>query len=234
MRPSHALVVCCAAAAAAALAAAQDAPRRRVVAFGDLHGDLDAAQRLLRFSGLANCTPAEAPADPTAEGGASGLRCEWTGGDALLVQVGDLVDRGPQGPELYRLFLEELPDAARAAGGDVITLLGNHELMQLQGAFHYVHPDEMNAFGGRKQRKAAFRLPDGEFARLLAALPAAVEVDGTFLVHAGLEPQWADGGSEELSALVRTAVLAEDCGPAPPSGARSGVTVPWWTRRCSG
>ena len=50
----------------------------RVIAIGDLHGDLTAAYRVLFLSGLV-C------------GQSLDTRAEWCGGDTILVQVGDQV-----------------------------------------------------------------------------------------------------------------------------------------------
>src|SRR5215470_3120860 len=49
----------------------------RVVAVGDVHGDLSAFRAILADARIVDAAGA------------------WSGGDATLVQVGDLVDRGP-------------------------------------------------------------------------------------------------------------------------------------------
>lgn len=46
----------------------------------------------------------------------------------MTVQTGDIVDRGKDTIALYHLF-DELRVQAEAAGGAVVSLLGNHELM---------------------------------------------------------------------------------------------------------
>ena len=56
----------------------------------------------------------------------------WNGNDTILVQTGDIVDRGPYGFIIYQ-FLQVLKKQSHEKGGDVILLLGNHELMNLRG-----------------------------------------------------------------------------------------------------
>ncbi len=61
----------------------------------------------------------------------------WTFGDGHLVICGDLFDRGKEVvQELWLLY--KLEDEARAGGGYVHTLLGNHDIMNLSGDVRYV------------------------------------------------------------------------------------------------
>ena len=98
----------------------------RLVALGDLHGDLGQAEAALQLAGATDSAGA------------------WAGrtGD-VLVQCGDLVDRGPGSLAVLRRF----EDLAGEAGGAVELLLGNHELMNLQRDFRYVNKNELIALG---------------------------------------------------------------------------------------
>jgi hypothetical protein len=58
----------------------------------------------------------------------------WRGGRSILVQLGDVIDRGPDSIETYE-FLAELQIRARKGKGRVIRILGNHELSLLEGHF---------------------------------------------------------------------------------------------------
>ncbi|MBT5874412.1 MAG: hypothetical protein HOH43_13420 [Candidatus Latescibacteria bacterium] len=91
----------------------------RIVAIGDVHGDVDALVSILKETGLVD------------EGR------NWTGGDAVLVQVGDLIDRGLKDSEVLDLYMA-LEQQSAAAGGQVVVLLGNHEVMNLMGDLRYV------------------------------------------------------------------------------------------------
>jgi hypothetical protein len=61
----------------------------------------------------------------------------WTFGDGNLVLVGDFFDRGEQVTEVL-WFIYYLEDKAKAAGGYVHFILGNHEIMNLSGDLRYV------------------------------------------------------------------------------------------------
>lgn len=102
----------------------------RIVAVGDLHGDHAAFAAILRDARLID-----------GEG-------RWAGGDAILVQTGDVADRGPDSLRIIR-DLMRLQREARRAGGRVVALVGNHEAMNITGDLRYVHPGEYAAFADR-------------------------------------------------------------------------------------
>ena len=89
----------------------------RIVAVGDLHGD--ASNALLLLDAL------EVVDRKTRE---------WKGGNTLLIQTGDIIDRGPDGKILYDLFATWKAQADKA-GGKVVQLLGNHDAMNVCGDF---------------------------------------------------------------------------------------------------
>jgi hypothetical protein len=64
----------------------------------------------------------------------------WSGGNAVLVVSGDLIDKGPQSLEVID-FLIGLEKSASAMGGQLIVLLGNHE------AEFFVDPNNSKATG---------------------------------------------------------------------------------------
>lgn len=112
----------------------------RVVAVGDLHGAYDELVAILKGTGL--CGP----------------NLEWTGGRAHLVQMGDVLDRGPRAKDIFDL-LRRLEGEAAAAGGRVHALIGNHEAMALMGlSFDYqgfVTPEQFMAFVPERIRRRA-------------------------------------------------------------------------------
>ena len=79
---------------------------------GDVHGALGSLRTLLRRARLTD------------------FEDDWLGDGAVLVLLGDLMDRGPDGLGVLRL-VQRLEIQAREAGGQVISLLGNHEVMML-------------------------------------------------------------------------------------------------------
>lgn len=86
----------------------------RIVAIGDVHGAFDQFTAILRAAGLIDANR------------------RWSGGTAVLVQTGDVFDRGP-GVRAALDLLMQLEGDARRAGGRVVPLLGNHEVMNLVG-----------------------------------------------------------------------------------------------------
>jgi hypothetical protein len=103
------------------------ATTERVVAVGDAHGAFDTYVSILREAGLID------------------QRRRWAGGKSVMVQTGDAVDRGDDSRKILDLVRQLENDAARA-GGRVIFLLGNHEVMRLIGDLRYVSDREYAAF----------------------------------------------------------------------------------------
>ena len=87
-------------------------PSRRVVAIGDIHGAFNGFREILRKSLLIDS------------------RDRWIGGDAILVQTGDFLDRGPGATKVAELLMD-LQKEAKGHGGEVIVLLGNHEVLNI-------------------------------------------------------------------------------------------------------
>ncbi len=63
----------------------------------------------------------------------------WAGGDATLVQAGDVTDRGDDVRAAMELLMRLEAEAAEA-GGRVVVLLGNHEVMNMMRDVRYVTP----------------------------------------------------------------------------------------------
>jgi hypothetical protein len=99
----------------------------KIVAVSDVHGAYDAMVATLRNTGVLDAELA------------------WSGGTSRLVIVGDLLDRGPRSRDAMDLLMR-LEDEAKAAGGYVHILIGNHEAMNLLGDLRYVSKEEYAAF----------------------------------------------------------------------------------------
>src|SRR5260370_16282236 len=134
-----------------------------IVAIGDVHGDLDGFVGILERTGLT---------DP---------QNHWTGGKTTFVQLGDLLDRGPKPREGMDLMMA-LEKEAPQAGGRVVGLLGNHEVMNIMGDLRYVTPGNYASFAdgnSEKRQKAAYDEYvkwKGSHASLLAELPQPMEL----------------------------------------------------------
>lgn len=193
----------------------------RVVAIGDLHGDLAKTRRALRLAGLIDG------------------RDRWVGGATVAVQVGDQLDRG--GDELAILhLLERLQGEARKAGGAVHVLNGNHETMSVDGRFRYASGAGLREFqkwqmvqllgarlkggcgcgagacspGGLPAQermeqmritpeglpRAAALQPGGPVAtRFFSGHPIVLQVGSTVFAHGGVLPAHVDYGLERIN-----------------------------------
>jgi hypothetical protein len=198
-----------------------DAPR--IVAFGDLHGDLQAARRALKLAGAIDDED------------------HWTGGKLVLVQTGDQLDRGDGEQAILDLFVRLTEEAARA-GGAVHVLNGNHEILNATLDLRYVTPEGLMDFQDavavgepdslllrfdetQRARVAAFR-PGGTYARVLAQRNTIVIIGPNVFVHGGVRLEHIDYGIEKLNAEIR-AWLAGDAPPPDGIGAKNS---PIWTR----
>ena len=115
----------------------------RIVAVGDVHGDVGALRDVLKLAGLID-----------AQG-------HWTGGKAHLVQTGDIPDRGDQTREAYELLMR-LEVEARKAGGRVHALLGNHEVMNMTRGPALRRPGRAGLVRGPEPRRRMRRARPGE------------------------------------------------------------------------
>lgn len=176
-------------AASAALPPAQVRPTpNRIVAIGDIHGDPGSLLHVLRMAGLVD------------ESG------KWTGGNTTVVQTGDTTDRGPDSKGVLS-HIRRLQGEARAAGGQFIALLGNHEVMNMQGDLRYVNPADTAAYGGQAARAAAYS-PTGEDGRWLRTLDAVAQVGDTVFCHGGVNASWAELGIETMNREIRAGIDA--------------------------
>lgn len=152
------LIVVCVLALASPAAGADDGLRfdgvRRIVAFADVHGAYPELLSVLRETGVVD----EA--------------LHWRAGDTHLVSLGDLVDRGPGSRQVLDLLMR-LETEARAAGGAVHVVLGNHEVMNIAGDLRYVSAAEYAAYAGPEDDA----LRASAWQRILAQEPGASAAD---------------------------------------------------------
>ncbi len=171
-------------------AAAPIAVPGRLVAIGDLHADLTETRAVLREAGIID------------EAGG------WIAGDTVLVQTGDTTDRGPDGAPILAFF-RTLTAEARADGGRVVQLLGNHEVMNLVGDWRYVSEGDLASYGGAARRADALS-PTGDDGRWLRGLDATARVGDTVFVHGGIRATFATQGIGAINDGIRAAVADVD------------------------
>lgn len=192
----------------------------RVVAIGDVHGDLQATRAALRLAGAIDDKGA------------------WSGGTLTVVQTGDQLDRGDDERAIVDLF-ERLRREAPATGGQVVPLNGNHETMNVQGDFRYVTPGGLTSFGGLAQRshyaaaapepfrqRAEAFLPGGQYASVLGTRDVIAIVGDSVFVHGGVLPEHVTLGVERINRETRAWMNGEG---APPESITS-ERAPVWVR----
>lgn len=197
----------------------------RIVAIGDLHGDVSALRAALRLAGAID------------EAG------KWIGKTLVVVQTGDQLDRGDDEPQILDLF-QRLRGEAQAAGGAVHVLNGNHEVMNVQADFRYVTPDGFHDFSGghpdalhtqlaagvapeQRGRTAAF-LPGGEIARRLSMQPVAIQIGDNVFVHGGVLEQHVRYGLGRINQETSAWMAGAPSEPAPVSV--TSQRAPIWVR----
>ena len=158
----------------------------KIIAIGDIHGDFKVLIKALQLGEVID--------DDN----------NWIGGNTYVVQVGDVFDKGGRNNEDTSLdveieeikilhFLYELNKKAIPNGGKVISLLGNHELMNMLGDFRYASNNHIESMGGYENRKDLLK-PGGDIAKRLACNSLGIVQIGDWLfVHGGLLPEHIQG-----------------------------------------
>lgn len=99
----------------------------KTVILTDVHGDYNSLVNLLRATNIIND------------------QLKWAGSTATLISLGDNLDRGAESRKVIDLFMQ-LEHEALTTGGEVIVLLGNHEVMNIIADLRYVSDQEFLAF----------------------------------------------------------------------------------------
>lgn len=135
---------------------------RKLIAVGDVHGQFDGLVKILRRAGVIDNNH------------------HWCGGHSRLVQIGDILDRGPFSLKVDAL-LDRLQAEALADGGEVIRLIGNHELELMME----------NYLISEFQREQAILMREKLIGQVLAGqLKAAYAYKGFYLLTPELHTNW--------------------------------------------
>lgn len=170
----------------------------RIIAIGDIHGDLKLAHESFKLAKLID----------------DNLNWIAQPRNTIVVQVGDQIDSCRPISDVYDChnikmendkaedveimeFFNMMDKKARVYGGAVYSLLGNHELMNVDGMFEYASYDNYynfkyktnnNDYNGPIGRKQAFS-PGGPLANMMACSRTSVIIIGSnMFVHAGIIP----------------------------------------------
>lgn len=175
---------------------------QRIIAIGDLHGDIQLTRQCLKASKVIDD------------------HNNWIGGNTIVVQIGDQLDgcrpyqtecqrdkshlsdytEGDDAQDVQIMkLMNKLNLESESTGGRVISLVGNHELMNTMGHLNYVSRNDLLPFrkpgldiesdkaseSGMKGREKAFT-PGHDMAKFMACSMVSSVIVGPFLfVHAG-------------------------------------------------
>ena len=151
----------------------------RVVTMSDLHGWYGPFVELLEKSGIIRRV-LENESDFNSKNVFSitddDYFYQYVGGEATIVLVGDCVD-GCLGTKKIIELIIKLEDQARMVGGDVITLMGNHEQQLIQTSYKGSYFEDISPYGSNR----VF-----EFNSWLKNMPLVAIVNDVLFVHAGI------------------------------------------------
>lgn len=154
--------------------AAADTPTpyrgERIIGVSDIHGQYEILERLLRAHQIIDA------------GG------RWQAGNAHMVITGDVFDRGARVTDALWL-LQQLQAQARAAGGDVHFLLGNHETLVLAGDLRYINP-KYTAIAKLLGRSVnGLYAKDTVLGEWLYSRPVLLKLGDNLFLHGGISPE---------------------------------------------
>ncbi len=147
----------------------------RIVVIGDIHGDLKRFKNILINAKIIN------------------NNLEWIAVpfNTIVIQMGDQIDSLNRSNEIkdwekikdieMLYFTNSLDNLAKIKGGRLLSLIGNHELMNILGNFSYVSQNSnyINRHNGFK--------PNGELSNILANRPLVVKINDLLFCHAGIK-----------------------------------------------
>lgn len=167
---------------------------RRIIAIGDIHGDYNLTINLLLLAKVIEISNSQ---DSIKN------KISWIGADTIVVQIGDQIDScrpynnlkcnmkettkndKPDDIKILKLFTE-LDKQARKQDGMVISLLGNHEVMNALGQLQYTSYENIKDAGSYEERFKLFS-SGGEIGKFLGCTrQAAVIIGDNLFVHAGI------------------------------------------------
>lgn len=151
----------------------------RIIVIGDLHADFKKAKMLFMKLNLIDKDE------------------NWIAfpKKTFVVQLGDQLDGGGRGTEetsgeLELIeFMENINIKAQRDGGAVLSIIGNHEIMNLIGDFRFASNNDIRDVGGLETRKKLFK-PGGElFNNLSCTRNVIVKIGNWVFCHGGILPK---------------------------------------------
>lgn len=167
----------------------------RMFVTSDIEGNFDAFYGLLVANGVMD------------------KKFDWTFGKGHLVICGDMVDRGNNSwPCLWLLY--KLEQDAEKHGGKVHYILGNHDVMNMQGNLKYVRKryiELAKVLSGKEDEKEAwFSLlsDNNELVRWIATKNSMEKIGKNLFVHGGISIDMGDAdlSIDQVNDIVRKSI----------------------------
>ena len=162
----------------------------KVVVASDIHGQFDLFLSLLKNNQIVNS------------------KGNWQFGNGHFVITGDVFDRGPKVTETL-WFLYNLQEQARNASGGVHLLLGNHEVMVLNGDLRYLHPKYVYTSQVFNHHYQDLFKQGSVLGAWLRSLPVLLKVNGNLYAHGGFHPDLAKNkhSLEEINQTFKSSLV---------------------------
>ena len=158
----------------------------KMLILSDIEGNFGAFRKLLRASNVIDDN------------------FNWTFGNGDLVLIGDFVDRGNMVMEVLWLIYS-LEEKAKAAGGYVHYILGNHEIMNMSNDLRYVQQRYLRHAALMNTSYMQLFGPDAEIGRWLATKNVTERIGDMLFMHGGISQyiNMMNIQLKELNDLVR-------------------------------
>ena len=173
----------------------------KVIAIGDIHGDLNAFKSSLKKAKLIN------------------LQDRWIGGDTHVVQVGDILDRKTRSDDfsdedsefIIISFILKLQIEAYLNGGGYHPVIGNHEIMNVLGIFVYVSYMGMRHFQSINGRRDYFKQGSDFCKYLSCAWNPVIKINNCLFCHGGISRVIANRFTiKEINEIMRSRLYSNN------------------------
>jgi len=164
----------------------------KLFAISDIEGNFNAFYSLLVANGVMDTT------------------FNWTYGKGHLVLNGDFMDRGDNvTPILWLIY--KLEQAAQENGGMVHFILGNHEILNLEGKTDYVDKKYIKLaqkYAQKEDEKVAYTslmADNQELVKWMKSKNALEKIGNILFVHGGISPELVKAGFriDQINTIIR-------------------------------
>lgn len=162
-------------------------PVDRIIAIGDIHGDFDYLIHVLKIARVIDND------------------YKWIGGNTYVVQLGDQIDNcrpyynncntkgatpNDKAEDIKIInYMDELHNEAIKYNGAVISLIGNHEILNINGVMDYVSYENLQKSNGITGRMKDFSSSGTYGRKIICTHPSSIIIGTNLFVHAGILPR---------------------------------------------